>query len=290
MANSKSTGPIWNIIFIELALRAMRRLHREYGVWGTGQATAIDNKERIAKLNTGAGIELADERDVAAAINQEFINSPFTNGSVIDDQDRRYEILREVDFESKQENANDGMKKKYVDMVITRYSQKNGKIDYKYPSVLLELKRVPRFKPNTLTGEAEDSDLTVAINAVVEDLKRLNQINKRKKSSPSKLKSEAASHLITESGKKPFITCTFFWGTMEANQSETSLKKAINELKEEFDNTKAMEPLIRYMPLTWDGNDKQDKPKVTKWLWLCLYEADETKPTNKAKQKNKKRS
>ncbi len=74
---------IWSDIFLELSLRAIRKLHIDYGIWGLGQSDTIELRERLQSVNQGPGIELALETTVGAAIAQEFINSSFTNRSFI---------------------------------------------------------------------------------------------------------------------------------------------------------------------------------------------------------------
>ena len=69
----------WALVFIEIALRAVRRVHYEYGRWGIGRPWRMD-AEKSRRINMGAGVELADELTVCAAITQEFIGSPSVAG------------------------------------------------------------------------------------------------------------------------------------------------------------------------------------------------------------------
>ena len=46
---------IWDKVFIEIALRAARKLHLEYGMWGLGQK--IKDESDFKKINSGPGIE-----------------------------------------------------------------------------------------------------------------------------------------------------------------------------------------------------------------------------------------
>ena len=69
----------WAKIFIEIALRAIRRVHYEYGVWGIGH-NFVKDPYMAWRINMGMGIEVADEPGVCAAITQEFMNSPTVVG------------------------------------------------------------------------------------------------------------------------------------------------------------------------------------------------------------------
>ena len=75
----KKDGPPWAKYFMELALRAIRRVHYEYGLWSIGQHWLTNQSEPLL-LNMGYGIELADEPTVCAAIIQEYLNSPLVAG------------------------------------------------------------------------------------------------------------------------------------------------------------------------------------------------------------------
>jgi hypothetical protein len=78
MAIAREEKP-WVQVFLEIALRAIRRVHLEYGIWGGGRQWKMEG-QRAAAINMGHGIELADERTVCAAISQEFMTSPSVTG------------------------------------------------------------------------------------------------------------------------------------------------------------------------------------------------------------------
>lgn len=134
--------PVWKNIFIEIALRAMRRLHLDYGLWGLGQE--FGSNLNFETLNQGPGIEITDETAVCAAITQEFINSRFTNGLYINKEPRHNEILREISFTSSSRNL--------VDIFIDRYEKKDNLTYYfRYPA-FIQAKRVHYFTPEIATG------------------------------------------------------------------------------------------------------------------------------------------
>ena len=55
----------WAKLFMEIVLRAIRRVHFDYGMRVTTPASEM-SAPKLRKLNRGTGIELADERIVCA--------------------------------------------------------------------------------------------------------------------------------------------------------------------------------------------------------------------------------
>ena len=122
MSNKPSQKPIyesWKFPFLEIAVRAIRKVHIEHGMWGIGQHNK--SPEVFSKMNVGHGIELAHETSVCAQITQDFINSRFTNGNVYNDQQRFYEIDREVKI------YKDDKTEKQIDIFINRFLVKEDK-------------------------------------------------------------------------------------------------------------------------------------------------------------------
>lgn len=81
----------WVAVFIEIVLRAMRKIHFDYIVWGIGRQWKM-SPEKAKLINMGHGIELVDERFVCATITQEFMNSPAVAGFWAKDEKEKEEL------------------------------------------------------------------------------------------------------------------------------------------------------------------------------------------------------
>src|SRR6266542_2797570 len=109
----------WAAVFIEIALRAVRRVHYEHGLWGIGRQWEM-NRLKAQRINMGQGIELADERTVCAAITQEFMNSPSLTGLWTEEKDDGSEEQQERYFTIDREKEYTDNSKK-VDIFIQKY-------------------------------------------------------------------------------------------------------------------------------------------------------------------------
>jgi hypothetical protein len=147
----------WASVFIEVALRAVRRVHYEYGLWGIGPQWKM-GRQLAERINTGQGIELALETSVCAAITQEFIGSPSLAGLWVEqgpdgkpDHEVRYFM---IDRETKYLTG----EKKRVDLFVRKFIPKDGKpggelIPVRLPS-FIEAKRAHLWTADIKTGEA----------------------------------------------------------------------------------------------------------------------------------------
>jgi len=171
--------PVWREVFLEVALRAIKKVHLSHTPWRL-KKYEID-KEELRALNEGEAIFLALETTIASEISNEFIYSSFTNGMNIGDKNakpdlvkpypRYYEILREVSFN----NVNDGklfyklrpsreqlknlkstsyndetpdQQSNVVDLIVRRWEKYDEGLtgpEYKQPA-LIELKRYNKYE------------------------------------------------------------------------------------------------------------------------------------------------
>jgi hypothetical protein len=246
---------IWDKIFLELSLRATRKIHIDYGMWGVGQLSGNLDK-RLEKLNHGPGIELALETTVGAAITQEFINSPLTNGLYHNDDYKHYEIDREMTFESTGDKFSGGKSKKRVDIIIDRYKYKDSKPEYFAKPSIIELKRAHKFKPDITNGTA--GNRLKNVKSIIKDLDDLVLLNKLH--SEKKLKTKLKYYGQVET----FFLYSLFWGT--TNGKSGSPTKIVDEIKKTHNGREQ----IKYFPLYWADNI--DKPEIKKWFWICLFE------------------
>src|SRR5690349_16779125 len=90
MANKKK----WRHVFLEIALRAIRKTHYDFGVWELGQENLT--LDHFRNLNQGNGINFAPEETVRDSILQEITYTGLWKTHKINDDPTSYWIDREV--------------------------------------------------------------------------------------------------------------------------------------------------------------------------------------------------
>lgn len=248
----------WREVFLPLTLRAFKRIHYNYSIWGLGQQ--LFDQFDLKKINQNHGLLLANETSVCDSITQEFINSPLTNGAYIDGQIRYYSIFREVDFSFDKSLKNrfkiDNKEKrtKTVDLLLNRYKLSVTERKISQIPVLIEAKRYHYFTPNIVTGEPEFKRTNE--NSIIEDVKYLRQI----KANLSQLQFE----LKVINPETVFIY-TLFWGLL----NDTYKKKPSEIIKEKFEGyLNESDSYYEYLPIKWEGTT------VKEWIWICLSQID----------------
>jgi hypothetical protein len=268
----------WRKAFMEITLRAFRKLHIEYGAWGIGQSSNDTTKWK--NLNVGHGVELALETTVCAAISQEFINSPFTNGLHLKSNDRKarkYEINREVTI--KRSEVKDDEKR--VDLFINRYKDISGEIVfYKYP-VIIEAKRAHYFTSDISIGlRSEKIEKVNGYNGLKEDLSKLREIRNIIKSKKFIIKASGYENQKEESQLKNAFLYLLFWGITEVHAGNEKWAKEPYEMAEKIESKLLTDNNyeLKWMPLKWDFLSEKNcsgHPEVTEWLWIMLVEVDQ---------------
>ncbi len=258
----KEHPPKWPELFIELAVRAMRRVHLEYGVWSVGQQGQPDFP-MLSRLNGGPGIELADERAVCAAITLEFINSQMTSGIRRDEpltgaQMSHYDLDREWHYEGSTKSA---------DITLRRICAANGGNPL-LPRVVIECKRFQLARP------ARDSNYGITGDCQY-DKPQLDAIQKD------------VCKLLTEMSKssEPFFAHIFVWGVWpvgaEVDQEDKQYQsKDLSDVLKELQSESAVLTVhqIRWLPLDCETPNQKNKPtKIARWLWASLIEVTKLK-------------
>ena len=238
----------WATVFIEIALRAVRRVHYEYGIWGIGRQWEM-NRLKAQLINMGHGIELTDEPTVCAAITQEFITSPSLTGLWVeereggtpDKEERYFTIDREKEYTDKS---------KKVDIFIQKYKLVNNEpIPIEEPS-FIEAKRARRWMADIKTGTANREDLQVQ--KIQDDITKLRH-------EMSTRTEKIHCHLLV-------------WGLYREDwQKDHPLA-----FFENFDCNVKMHQL-RWLPVKWDSPQIHDLqtgiveiPMVDTALWIAL--------------------
>jgi hypothetical protein len=306
----RQPAPKWQDVFIELALRAIRKVHYEHQVWSCGQWFSKDRNSGDA--NRGHGIETADERAVCSAVTQEFMSSQLAVGPM-GGQDRYWEINREKTYSYPGTTTDDHVstetrtvrsRTKTVDIWLLRwYRKKDGtrtrehstrNRDHYCFETFIEAKRAYHWKLNIAKGTIEEPTVNSKILDAVE-----------------KLCQEMRHRRVSTKFEDRTIYCyLLIWGTCDfecaASDSRTRrgsrtprefLSKILKDTNETF-KTPAIRPdlrlkKLRWLPLAWTHpNDEHtahlDKAAhgtssgdptgthspfdVTRALWVMLVE------------------
>ncbi len=161
---------IWDKIFIELAQRAIRKVHYDYQRLSSGNTF---HHSSISNLNIGKGIEYAFETDVLFAINQEFSDSGYTSGRLVegdkkkDQPDQRfYRIYREYAYADLKPKTKLNRSFK-LDLYIQRYNPLDT--NETHDPAIIEAKKVRTI---TINGEGEE-EINCNVSEVVKDVIKL---------------------------------------------------------------------------------------------------------------------
>lgn len=254
MNNPEPKDYPWAKRFIEIALRAIRRVHYEYGIWGVGHQW-MRNKPEPHLLNMGHGIELADEPTVCAAITQEFANSQFVAGAWIEEDlesdvfegERFWRIDREQYYEGSQER---------VDICIQRY-KRNQLSEEPVASgnrVFIEAKRARRWSTQISTGSLEPT--SALVHRVKEDVEKLR------------------CEMKTQQDKGTEVHCHLLVWNIYENPSDAPL-----EFFKKLQDPDVVVHQVRWLPISWTCPTYEEviagtvePPRVTKSLWVALAE------------------
>lgn len=242
---------------MQSAVRAIRDVHFSHGVWSAG-AQWHENRPSPDAVNVGLGIELADERAVAARLSTEFVSSAsrgyFVKADsceVAADAGRRYWTIQ-------REKVEEDDTKKSVDVVIRRkrmtddYAQ--GKVKVDPPPAFIECKRYRTRKITDLVSGTAD-----AAKQNIEGFKN----------DAEKLRKHA----------KDSYACWLVWGTSGGDDhADDSPIACLDKLASIISTTESVLLLAaEWIPLGWSVEDPtaqltSAKLTVTRACWVALFE------------------
>ena len=285
-ATKRTEEKKWVTVFLEVALRAIRRVHLEYGIWGAGRQWITD-ADRAPLINTGYGIELADERAVCAAIVQELMTSPAAAGYWREDGDLEFRIFapdREEEYKTPSEK---GYTQK-VDLYIEKYEPTEpcgkGKLKVRQPPSFIEAKRAQRWTIDL--GSWEKGEEAVKLEErqttkICADIKKLHRERENRWNRKGHRKDKIYTHVLV-------------WGTYgedPKNGKPLSFSDHpytfFDEIKKELRNRDTTpgkdtvlieKPSVRWLPTKWDwdpppdGSSGRQCPIVLRWVWVALAE------------------
>jgi hypothetical protein len=249
---------IWRKVFLEITLRAMRKVHLSHAPWELGKV--LITEDDLPKLNDGYGVLLALETTVASEISNEFIYSSFTSGMKFqykneEPKPKYYEIQREKQFTYKNKKLFKGIdgdiNTKQVDLVLRRWDEQK---QIHNTLIIMELKRYNLYSFDISTGRVTPKGSN--INEIKRDLKNLGVFKDK-------------WEILKVKDYSEHTTCTpymLIWGEANMNQAQSLL----SDFKTNF-NIEDTKVYIKWMPLTIVEMTRT-QPIVTEWLWIALLE------------------
>ncbi len=272
----------WRHIFLEIALRAIRKTHYEFGVWELGQEKLT--LQHFKNLNQGNGINFAAEETVRDSIIQEITYTGLWKEHTINDDPSSYWIDREVkivlkkgeairlDIEKKffnsdeyaqpEEYSNDEKLFK-IDLVFKRIQLSNKFFgDSTYPS-LIEAKRFRLVTVDHRSSTLEVKEPQLA--QIDRDILKLKLIKDYYNGKQLKIREEVYDK---------FFTYILLWGTDGAKfnlKTDVINKLSMKNLLMIDDPEDEDVPIVKYLPIEWDYNST-DGLIVKTLLWLALIE------------------
>lgn len=239
---------VWREIFLEIALRAIRRTHYEFGTWELGQ-TRLTLKD-FSRLNQGNGISFAPEETVRDSISQEIILSGLWKQHPIEGEKRSYWIDREVRifFKDKTDQYFD------IDIIFKRIETKAKDKQPTLPT-LIEAKRFELVTIDLKTKKVKVGRPQFDnINKDILKLKLLKDVFKNKKI------------IIKNKQFKAFRTYILIWGL---GHDEFNVKNDFIDKLKDGKYLSKTEMSIKYLPIQWNK-----QLRVIKYLWIGLFQID----------------
>jgi hypothetical protein len=246
-----SIGPNrpWAERFAELALRALRRVHYEYGAIHLGQQWRV-GAPKLSGVNQGIGVAAADELTVCAAIAQECLLSAGFSGSWVETSPtleafpgrRFWRLDREQRYANSRER---------VDFLVKRIPENEG--DAPLPQdnsrdCFIEAKRVRRWTTATYMNPSFESTAPL-IGGIEADIAKLK-----------------AEH-IARPGK--IFAHLLLWDISSKDDPNSSTPQSL--LLDP--RLSCLSPhQVRWMPIEWLSADPFTPPQVKSWLWIALME------------------
>jgi hypothetical protein len=237
----------WREIFLELAVRALRRLNYEFAPWTMGQSLHVNVTDNLGMINSSDGLKYVLETEVCSAITLEFLHSGFTNGDWTFNHIRRYAVDREIEIN-----------KKHIDLFVNRYEiNDKGEKKYSADPVLIEAKRGRYFIPDLKEGKSRGSNNYSSIKRDIDKLRRARTFIEKK----GKILG------YDEYDFNGAFIYVMFWETT------TTPKETKAQIMKKLECRDAENCNIRFFPTKWD----QAGPEITEWGWVCLYEIEPPK-------------
>lgn len=257
----------WARVFMALALRAIRRVHYNYGIWNVGACKKVGDVA-LRNLNHGHGVDLADERTVCAAISQEFLASRFTCALIANPSSNSADFMMFTLERELPKYLTDS--RKQVDFFCRKWVPPEGETSSAsdvwevcpHPPAFIEAKRAQRYRPDLLARKV--SGPVSQHGSVAKDAIKLFEEKKARTGDKRPSKNESIyAHLLV-------------WGTCTAKSNfkkepRRFLDKVDSALTSEQSRPNLQPHATRWLPLDWADKTM----KVKRALWISLVEVIE---------------
>ncbi len=238
----------WRNKFLNVLERTFTELNLEFTNFSIGQVSNGEFKKRYFDTDI-QGIEFADELTVCSEIVNDCLASSLLNGTIDPDNPEEFKFYNV----KREERLNDDNQQR-IDIVLQRVHQKHifklaaGKIpteeepEVDFEPVYIEAKRAKTYPNKKLTQDFISGILTkIELDKFNFDKKRFNYI--------------------------------LVWGVWN-NGDE--IKNIPQNYLDKLDNSNyEFEKFVRWIPISWEREDKIDPPKefkTTRWCWILLAE------------------
>lgn len=268
----------WQSVFMEATLRALRSVHYSHQPLTLGRPGLEGQGGWLHRLNTGHGIEIADERVVCSQIRVELATTRTTAWVDFPERQKKESTagarLFEFDHEEYCNLASAGEERTgaRVDLLFRRSAARVGRQSDTETSntadafarVYIEAKRAQVWTVSEETGLTKP--LGANSNKLVKaDIKKLEIVRKSLEAVPS---CDALFYALV-------------WGYVDGEKSGTSAPD------EFFGGITSLQPAnmaVRWLPLAWEHGTSGAAPGgVTRWLWVALRQVLPPLPTDRAK-------
>lgn len=250
-------------LVMQLAKRALRRVHFESQLFSTGHSGATARDCR--RINVGAGAEVALETTVGAALAQEFNASKMTHGwlTPTDNEKRFYVVDREVEYKLAADDTS-----KHIDIIIRRLPEPaNGGIAKEYGILPIELKRARRYLPNLATGDRNPG--AILTGEVAEDVAKLEAFATAW--TAGTIECEYASLFPRTSEVFPHV---LVWGIADGYTANKGDRSPARFIENAVPTAKLKNPEfeVGWIPVDWEPGTKDGPPAISSWLWIAYAE------------------
>jgi hypothetical protein len=251
--STSSEPPPFKPFTLQVALRAIRRVHFEHQIFSLGRSGSTGD---LPKLNMGEGIELAHEDHVRVTFVAEYKGSHLRAGWL---EDRHYEIWQNQPF------SIGGARPEFVDVVSRRYDPKFPE-KYDWAIGPIELKRARRSTADTVEGQHRVSGARPK--EVADDIVKLINIAKAIRDGNLSAEDPSGPNLLAINPKAKMHPHVLVWGD---TRSDHPANEASTFIDDAFGKSGATRKSVDFawLPLEW-----KDPPagSVTRWLWVAFAE------------------
>jgi hypothetical protein len=282
-------------IFLQLATRAIRRVHFETQLLSLRQYDDSDHEDLIRRINLGMGVEVADESTVRDAIAQEFNASKLSHGwkrrqshppgttkagrNATKAGSRYFGVIeREVAYQ----HVGSDYVVEHVDLQYRRVPGPGEDDTTEHPVAPVELKRARLRRPDLKSGEPEIAPAPKLQRALIlKDLRKLMRFVRAARKPDGLSRPAFLGNMKLEDGEQEKLQPHMLvWGlhrkggkgTGKEGDPVTFMLGIFDELRTCGCKSRKKHLKIEWVPTHWAPHGEQAPPEVSAWIWVALAE------------------